>query len=74
MSKTDLAVSHRQTVPKKYPRAGGGLSPCKQCPRIMIYYAPIAKAKGKQAKHGGGVPLAAVLLCFARGAVFGVLH
>ena len=39
-----MTLSPRQTVPKKYPRAGGGLSPCKQSPRIMIYYAPTAKA------------------------------
>lgn len=44
MSKTDLAVSPRQTVPKKYPRAGGGVAPCKQCPRIIKQYAPIATA------------------------------
>ena len=44
MSKTDLTVSPRQSVPKKYPPGGCGVAPCKQSPRIMIYYAPIAKA------------------------------
>lgn len=43
MSKTDLAVSPRQTVPKKYPQAPGDI-PRRISPSIMIYYAPIAKA------------------------------
>ena len=29
---------------EKVPRAGGGLSPCKQSPRIIYHYAPIATA------------------------------
>lgn len=44
MSKTDFPLSPRQTVPKKYPRAGGGVAPCKQSPSIIYQYAPIATA------------------------------
>ena len=32
MSKTDLALSPRQTVPKKYPPAGGGVAPLQAKP------------------------------------------
>ena len=57
MSKTDLAVSPRQSVPKKYPPGGCGVAPCKQSPRIMIYYAPIAKAIRQSRTSPPGVPL-----------------
>ena len=29
---------------EKVPPAGGGVAPCKQCPRIIKHYAPITKA------------------------------
>lgn len=66
MSKTDLAVFPCQTVPKKYPR--------RISPRIMIYYAPIAKAirQARQARRRRSPCRLSV--CFARCAVFGVLH
>ena len=35
---------------EKVPRAGGGLSPCEQSPRIIKQYAPIAKAN-RQARQ-----------------------
>lgn len=56
MSKTDLALSHRQTVPKKYPRAGGGLSP----PHKSAHNALLCTdSKGNQASKTStaGVPL-----------------
>lgn len=47
---------------EKVPPAGGGVAPCKQSPRIMIYYAPIAKAIRQSRTSPPGVPLAAVPL------------
>ena len=73
MSKTDLAVSPRQTVPKKYP---GRLwcSPLQAKPAHNDILC--TDSKGNQAKQDkpAGRSLAAVLLCVARCAVFGVLH
>lgn len=63
MSKTDLAVSPRQTVPKKYPRAPGDIPPPHKSAHNDIL---CTDSKGNQAKQDkpAGRSLAAVLLCF----------
>lgn len=74
MSKTDLALSPHQTVPKKYPRAPGDIPPPHKSAHNDILCTDSNGNQAKQDKPGGGVPLAAVLLCVPRGAVFAVLH
>lgn len=62
MSKTDLALPPRQTVPKKYP-GRRAIYPRRICPRIMIYYAPIATAIMQSMTSPPGVPL--LPFCYA---------
>lgn len=66
MSKTDLADFFPQTVPKKYPRAPGDIPPPHKSAHNDILCTDSKGNQAKQDKHGGGVPLAAVLLCVAR--------
>lgn len=64
-----LVKPYRKSTP-----GGGGVAPCKQSQRIIKQYAPIAKAsrQAKQARRRRSPCRLSV--CFARGAVFGVLH
>ena len=48
---------------EKVPPAGGDVAPCKQSPRIMIYYAPIAKATRQSRTSPQAFPLPA--FCYA---------
>lgn len=57
MSKTALALSPRQTVPKKYPRRLWCSPPRKQSPRIIKQYAPIAKATRQAGQARRAFPL-----------------
>ena len=74
MSKTDFPLPLRPSIPKKYPRAHDDIPPPHKSAHNILLCTDNNGNQAKQDKHGGGVPLAGVLLCFARGAVFGVLH
>lgn len=73
MSKTDLTVSPHQTVPKKYP-GRRAIYPRRISQRIIKQYAPIAKANRQARQARRRRSPCRLSVCFARGAVFAVLH
>ena len=57
MSKTDLALSLCQPVPKKYPRRAVVYPPASKPAHNDILCTDSKGNQAKQDKHGGGVPL-----------------